>query len=187
MVLSPLGLLAHCQLVAPLWTDSCQGQVHKSMWGWVHIVRKLCTGLLQERTCGLDNWQGLLCRKCRGGACGASKVTASLLWKGTWSHFRKLPHQVGGERFEEEQTRWKAFALCWFLRVFMYLVWGGRGWEGKWCLPALFFLEKSLNHPCPYSTVLRLINKYPSCMPQAFLKLLLPCCMSAGLFVGLCL
>ena len=45
-------------------------------------------------------------------------------------------------------------------------------------------LEKSPKAPCPSAHALRLLNK-SSCIPQVFFKLMLLCCISAGLFAVL--
>lgn len=63
---------------------------------------------------------------------------------------------------------------------------GSLGWAlGRNCCPPalnLLFLEKSPEDPSP-SSVHSEINKSSSCILQAFFKMLLLCCISAGLFV----
>lgn len=57
---------------------------------------------------------------------------------------------------------------------------------GIYCQTVLLFLEESHKDPAPPAAhALRLVNKPPSCVPQAFFKLLLFCSISVGLFVGL--
>lgn len=57
------------------------------------------------------------------------------------------------------------------------------GWVGGWVVEFLSSWRKHPNTFAPLAHILRLVNKFPSSIPQAFFKVLFLCCISMGLFV----
>lgn len=74
------------------------------------------------------------------------------------------------------------YCAVWFLQGYVSRL---ENEEGKWSLKALLFLEKFPKDPYPSSTHSDISNESPSCISEAFSKLLLLCCISMGLFVVL--
>ena len=70
--------------------------------------------------------------------------------------------------------------LSWSLQLSVYLAWGKEGGR-KWQMPDLLFLEKSTKDLYPSEHAPRLVNKYPSCIQQTFVKL----CFGAVFKLGL--
>ena len=101
-------------------------------WGCLHTARLVEHFRL---TPAKAYWRGQSAGEHGSGVHSVSKVEASLLWEGSWSR-----SQAGGDMSGGEHGTRHAFSKlgskgwCWFLQVFLCLVWGmGR----KWCLPAL--------------------------------------------------
>lgn len=71
-------------------------------------------------------------------------------------------------------------ALCWLPQVVCTYA---RGRERKWFLSASLFLQSLQMISVPAGQPLRLVNKFPLCMSQAFFKLLCLCSMSMSWFL----
>ena len=125
------------RLVAALWVDSCQGCVGAG------VSVKECWGVVCQSTVGgklQPPWEIPAQARWRGVGLRESMGTGALL--ASWVenvHSELVPTGIHVSRLE------------------------GRG--GKWCPPALLFLEKSPKDPASLAYALRLANKFPSYEP----------------------
>lgn len=89
----------------------------------------------------------------------------------------RVGHMVLARQTEECQN--------WLLKALA--IWTG-GQQEKWCLPTLLFLKKSADF-CPSCAYPKISRKFPLCIYQVVLKLLLLCCVvieyTSSLRVGL--